>query len=362
MAGQRIKIIGDIGAAASETTIISSTISQAGAQAWADAFEAMMLAAGFARTSDTGQLGAIAAFPGNTNVVGYRVYALVDEFSATSPLYLKVEFAWTCVGASTGSAYRLRIRQITAGLATDGAGTLTGNTALIFNRTATSMSTNVANAAWVGTAKTVAWRKDYTTVCAVSPSSLAASTTDAAGSVPYATGEVFFAVSRMRDYQGNVDTSGFMLYGMRCASQAGNAYYNALYNITYCHRLTAASVLSMQEDGISLLSPASSYRLAADNSVVLQAPLVGRTLDDAEYRIDGVLAYQDQSLLNKMSMITTTGPGGAKSYLALGCLCHGFNKRAFSDIARDLGNAAVTIYLSYMVFNLTMGLALDWSD
>lgn len=361
MAGQRIKIIGDIGSTALETSVISTTLTAAQAKAWADAFEAMMLAAGFARTSDTGQLGAIATFPNNTNVVGYRVYALVDEFSATSPLFLKVQFAWTSVGSSN-SSYRLRIRQIDAGLATDGAGSLTGNTALIFNRTATGMGAGVATAAWVGTAKTVAWRKDYTTVCAMSPSSLTASTTDAAGSVPYATGEVFFAVSRMRDYQGNVDTSGFMLYGMRCGSQSGNAYYNALYNVTYCHRLTAAAVVTMNEDGISLLSPASSYRLAADNSVLLQAPLVGRTADDAEYRIDGVLSYQDQSLLNKMSMITTTGPGGSKSYLALGTLCHGFNKRAVADILRDLGNSSGSIYMSYMVFNLVMGLALDWSD
>lgn len=361
MAGQRIKVIGDIGAAALETTKISSNIPQAGAQAWADAFEAMMLAAGFARTADTGQLGAIPVFPGNVNVIGYRIYALQDEFSATSPLYVKVQFAWVSRGAAT-SAYRLRLRQVDMGLATDGAGNLTGSTFTAFTMSSTAMSAVVASQIWVGNNKTIAWRKDYTTLCVMSPSSMSGVTSDPAGNYNYSTGEVFFGVSRLRDYQGNVDTSGFMIYGVRSSTQAGNAYFTDLVNAPNVARLTAGSVLAVNECAAQLAGPKSAYRLASDSSVIFQPFLQGRTTDDAIYYLDGVLSYQDQSLLGVMTQVSVSGVGGAKTYLAAGCLPHAFDLYQVSNIARTAAGNNYNLYLGYQPYNTNMGLCLDWSD
>lgn len=359
MAGTRIKVVADI---AGEGTTNSGTWPTATAQAWIDAFEAMMLAAGFVRTADTGQLATVVAFPGNTNNVGYRVYSLNDEYSATSPLYVKVQFAWRVRGATSSSAYRFRVSSVDIGLAADGAGNLTGTTALVFTFDAIAMATSLSSS-YVGTPKTVAWRKDYTTLVCMQPSSVIYTAIDAGGAYTSATSEVFFAVSRLRDYQGNVDLSGFAYWGCYQAYYGATQYFTHSVNAPFCGRLTAAADTAYNSFGFSLLGPAASYRLAPDNSPYLQPFLWGRSADsEAQYSIAGVYAFLDQSLLTKMTNISATGPEGDMPMLVMGAAVHAFDPSACERKIRRISQQNGAIYVSDQAYNTNMGIALDWSD
>lgn len=362
MAGTRIKVVADFAVGHAEGTPNSGTWSAAAAQAWCDTFEAMMLAAGFVRTSDSGQLATVAAYPGNTSNVGYHVYALNDEYSATSPLYVKVQFAWRVRGATSSSAYRFRVSSVDIGLATDGAGNLTGNTARVFTFDGTAMSTALSGN-YIGTPKTVAWRKDYTTLVCMQPSSIIYSLSDSGGAYTTATSELFFAVSRLRDYQGNVDTSGFAYWGCYQAYYAAQTYFTHSVNAPLCGRLTAAANTAYNTFGFSLLGQAANYRLAPDNSPYLQPFMWARSADsEAQYSIDGVYAFLDQTLLTKLSTISATGPDGGKSMLVLGAAVHPFDASACEAKIRRISQQNGSLYVSDQAYSTNVGIALDWSD
>lgn len=363
MAGTRIKVAADIPSDAGEDSLKTSSISTAGAQVWLDAFEAMMLAAGFVRTSDTGQLGAVAAYPSNTNDVGYRCYALSDEYSATSPLIIKATFAWRARGGNNTSIYRFRCSSITAGLATDGAGALTGATAPIWVMETNQMATS--GITWRGNLKTYAWRKDYTTFCSMSAGQATYSYSDGGGSFTVNTGELFFAVSRLRDHEGNIDTSGFMLYGCKAARLGSNVGWQSdTYSALRSYRLTSAGVLNTGAGMSTLLGPSASYKLDGSSIPIPTVALQGRALDDSTYMIDGIYLYQGMASLTLNGLLTATGPDGDKAIAVVGYCYQPMDPAKYADIywSRSSSSSQSAIYTGDQLFNTDCGIALDWSD
>lgn len=359
----RIKIAADIGAAANEGVIVNSNPAAPANQAWLDAFEAMMLAAGFTRTADTGQFGA-AGTMSNANDVGYRVYALSDEHSATSPLIVKAFFAGRPRGVASGIYYRMRCRRIQVGLATDGAGNFVGNTCVAFDLTQATMFSSIS---WRGNLKTYAWRKDYTTFCCMQASSAGYSSSDAGGNYSANTAEFCFAVSRLRDYQGNIDTSGFMVYGCIPAiinSTAGYCYQS--WGYAQAFRLTAAAVLDIGASCSMLMGPSANYKLDAGSKPILQTALYGRTVDDFQYSIGGIYLYQDLATLTLNGLIDTTGPDGSLQMAVVGHLWSPYDPMQAAAVLRSQAAASqtannVTTYLGNQPYNTNCGVVLDWS-
>jgi hypothetical protein len=83
-------------------------------------FHDALIAVGFLRTGDTGQIN-LAATPtlASNTLIGYSIYELNDALSGTAPIYLRIEF-WA-YGANLKFAVSAQIAR-----ATDGAGTLVG--------------------------------------------------------------------------------------------------------------------------------------------------------------------------------------------------------------------------------------------
>src|SRR4051794_26109726 len=79
-----------------------------------------LTALGFARTTDTGQLDpATVTTPAGINTAaGYEVYRFADPLQATLPIFFKVEYG-------TGGTVDKPGLWVTAGTATNGAGTIT---------------------------------------------------------------------------------------------------------------------------------------------------------------------------------------------------------------------------------------------
>ncbi len=90
-------------------------------RAWAQAIHDAIVGCGLVNTSDTGQVNlATVAQPGAADTFqGFKVYRFADDLQGTTPIFLKVEFG------SGGAADRPALR-VTAGRATDGAGTISG--------------------------------------------------------------------------------------------------------------------------------------------------------------------------------------------------------------------------------------------
>ncbi len=320
-----------------------------------------MLAAGFVRTSDTGQLATAPALV-NTSDVGYRCYALSDEYSATSPLIIKATFAWRARGGNNTTIYRFRCSSITAGLATDGAGALTGTTALVFSMPANQMMSS--GFTWRGNTKTYAWRKDYTTFCAMSAGQAFFSVTDTGGSYTVNTGELFFAVSRLRDHEGNVDTSGFMLYGCTSNKFTNNAgWSNDTHSMLSSFRLSAGAVLDTGAGMSTLLGPSASYKLDGSSIPILTPALQGRALDDSTYVLDGIFLYQGMASLTLNGMLTATGPDGDKAIAVVGYCYQPVDPSKLKPLLGTRGSTSTnyTLYTGDQLFNTDCGIALDWS-
>lgn len=84
-------------------------------------FEALMAAAGWVQTADTGQTAA-SAFPAATStntVAGYQVWRMADSLQGTYPVYVKFEFG-------SGAATNTLGLWFTIGTGSNGAGTITG--------------------------------------------------------------------------------------------------------------------------------------------------------------------------------------------------------------------------------------------
>jgi hypothetical protein len=105
-----------------------STFSTAPSQAddatfrvWGKAISDALTAVGVAKSGDTGQIdwaAVVTPAAGNTSK-GYEIRVFADALQATVPIFIKIEFG-------SGAAATSPALWITVGIATDGAGTLTG--------------------------------------------------------------------------------------------------------------------------------------------------------------------------------------------------------------------------------------------
>lgn len=95
--------------------------SDANFRAWVAAFIAGVTAVGIVQTSDTGQINPVTVLaPSTVNQSrGYAMFKFNDALQATSPCFLKVEF-----GSNNTTSPSI---WATVGIATDGAGNLTGS-------------------------------------------------------------------------------------------------------------------------------------------------------------------------------------------------------------------------------------------
>lgn len=96
--------------------------SDAAFQTFNSAIDTAILAMGWLHSSDTGQMNPATTNRAGVNTnAGYIIYKMDDALQATAPCFMKILFGQ----AGTATMYRLIIQLSTA---TDGAGTLTGNT------------------------------------------------------------------------------------------------------------------------------------------------------------------------------------------------------------------------------------------
>lgn len=90
------------------------------------AIQASLIAAGAVLTSDTGQIDSSttpSVTPASTNTsIGYNIYRFSDTLQATKPVYIRLDYA-------TGAVATAFVLRVQVGTGTDGAGTLTGQTA-----------------------------------------------------------------------------------------------------------------------------------------------------------------------------------------------------------------------------------------
>jgi hypothetical protein len=118
--------------------IITSSNSDSGIRSWAGRVEAMLTAAGWVRTSDTGQTNASALTGVAINTVsGYQVWRMNDSFQATVPVYVRFNF-----GSSAG--VNTAFLQCIIGTGSDGAGNITGELLTTTNPAIGSGGSNIA--------------------------------------------------------------------------------------------------------------------------------------------------------------------------------------------------------------------------
>lgn len=355
MAGTRIKVKGEISVESGETT--SSAANSANGTAWLNAFEAAMLAAGFIRTSDTGQVADIAPANPTTSIFGYRCYALVDEFSATSPLILKAQFAGRSRGTASSSSRRTRCVRLDAAFASDGAGNLTGPQGVVF----TLPSLGSSSGQWQGRLDTYSWRKDHTSCVVVSPSSIVRADTDSGGA--YVTGacEFFFAASRMRDLEGNLDLNGFNLYGAIGFGVDGTTPRGAGHIPTHLALLADAPAFSASGGACQLISPSSRNISGADSKPLLQPAFRGYTRDGSEYFQPDLYIWAGTARLTHGVPIAAAGAQRAASVMPLGYVCSVYDPSKLHDIVANT-SGGITITVGMQIAATDCGLALDWSD
>lgn len=324
---------------------------------WVAAFEQVMLAAGFVRTADTGQLGTVSATPANNALIGYRVYALQDEFSATSPLYLIAYFRNIHVGVPPATTNFRTRAIIQACLATDGAGNPIGAYTDLTTYWSSGSSTSVSRQtnAW----SAYAWRKEHVTAVVIGPGAAIWSFTDSSGVKTVCQAQLTFIVARRRDRQGTVVPGEFILIGAPhnylTAQHAGMPW-------PICKILSASGALNIgPAGGVQALEPVSDFSLK-DNLPVVQFPIMLRATDMSIYGMEGIGAYMPADMLAPDSTITLTGTDGVqRPYLCIGMTSLGLpTPNPTSQILTGSSNASIPASSSPVVTN--HGLCLDWSD
>ena len=121
----------------SSTFTLIDNSSDAGFRTWGTEFHAQLLACGLTLTSDTGQINWTTASRGGSSqtYAGYEIWRFNDTLQSTVPVFLKFEFG---VGGTLNSP---SIR-LTVGSGTNGAGTMTGFSTIVFCGTNSTAGSN----------------------------------------------------------------------------------------------------------------------------------------------------------------------------------------------------------------------------
>lgn len=112
-------------------------------RAWGSHFSAQILAAGFVKAPDTGQIDwTTVTTPAGANASqGYEIWRFDDPLQATAPIYFKVEYG-SAAAATTPATYW------TFGTGSNGSGTLTGPVSVRQQITSTAYATNPLTNYW----------------------------------------------------------------------------------------------------------------------------------------------------------------------------------------------------------------------
>jgi hypothetical protein len=181
----------------------------AGYRAWGTAVNAAIAASGLVQTSDTGQINwtTVTKPTAATTVKGYEIWRFNDSLQSTAPVFIKIEYS--SGGNTSGNNQQLLF---TVGTATNGAGTITGNTmgtsvSASSKVTNTTQSTNPAQPIWA---------------CHTAGSSLIIVGPHVAG---YSTQACMFSLSRTVDSTGALTGEGlYMWYGFNSVSSPYGAH------------------------------------------------------------------------------------------------------------------------------------------
>ena len=113
-------------------------------QNWVAGIHAQLAAVGLVQTSDTGQINpATVLAPVSTSAMqGYEIWRLSDTLQSTAPVFIKVEYGASAIGATSPGFF------FTVGTSTNGAGTLTTQVGVrrqLYQNTAKSAGVTLAS-------------------------------------------------------------------------------------------------------------------------------------------------------------------------------------------------------------------------
>ena len=339
----------------------SAAMTQAAARAYVDNIESLILAAGYERTEDTGQLdtSAVVSPTNNNSDQGYRLYRLVDEYSLTSPLVIKVTFGHRCRWVPNNSVRRMRVTSVTAAFDSDGAGNLTGNTCQFFY---CDTANAINNSTFIGARNQVAWRKEHTTLVAAGTSSATYQNTDSVGTVSASSVETMFIVSRVKDKEGNVVLGEFSLYGVVPPALAG-AGLGQFWCKPLAFLLTGEGVKDFGGYSVVMPGPAE-ITTVGENSLPVLFPCFSSVSDDLTVQLlDGIYGYRNSSALGVGVQITAEGDDGDKTYMPIGFITSAIDSGNINKwFSLFVGSGALSGIGGYNLSNNYLGVALDWDD
>lgn len=169
--------------ALSTFSVACKQASDAEFRAWGSALNTALAAVGLVQTADTGQINwTTVTYPTVANTYkGYEIWTFNDTLQASAPVFIRIEYG---AGAAATSPAIL----LTVGVATDGAGTLTGVKTTAYQ---VKTATNSATA--------------YTCRVSGATNRVVVAMWESAGNASYA---LFFAVERTHDADGDDNDEG----------------------------------------------------------------------------------------------------------------------------------------------------------
>lgn len=211
---------------AATASLVNSNSTDANFRAWGKGISDQLAAMGLVKTADTGQIDWLTVLtPSTTNQVrGFEMWRFADALQATYPVFIKIEYG-------SGAATLAPGIKVTVGIATDGAGNLTGtrksttldlttsgaNSTSSFTCVFSGASNRIGVALWI----------DHTTNSAVS----------------------WFIVERVKDASGADTGGGIVLCGGKGGATASTLHKSQV--VTYAGNMPG------QESELPCISPLS---------------------------------------------------------------------------------------------------------
>lgn len=203
------------------TVDVSSFTTDAKFRTWGLAMSTAMQAAGFVKTSDTGQINwATVTKPVATNTqAGYEIYRFDDDLQATAPIFFRVGYG--SGGTASGNS---PTTWITIGTASDGAGTISGIGSSLGALQGYNISQTLSNTGMTG-------YFCHSPGYGLMHFGMNLTTTVGSGNAG------FWVIARTGNGSGGYSSQGAGLYRIMYTSSAGSVHYG----INYTTALTGAA-------------------------------------------------------------------------------------------------------------------------
>lgn len=166
----------------------------------------------------------------------------------------------------------------------------------------------------------------------------------------------------MRDADGNLDLTGFNLYGALGGAVAAVGSPRQLNHVgTHLSLIAGEPAVSASGGAFQLLSPASRYVSGPDSKPILQPALRGYSREGSEYFQPHIYLWQGPSRLTPGVAIDATEGLTGKPIMPLGYVFSPYDLSRLHTLMVGV-SGAVVIYAGSQVLNSDYGLALDWAD